>query len=650
MDREQAREYIKGQLDDYLQSKGINTRKPFCCLNPEHNDRHPSMSYDRKRGKAHCFSCGADYDTFDIIGIDFGLTDPAKIFSKAHELFNITIDGNGVSGPLSAQPVVAPPVQATQQAHDTQEAQYMAEYLIKAHQAVGQTDYFNKRGIGPDLIERFNLGYDPHFKTKEGDEYKTWHAVIIPTGPGSFNARNTKPDAAKENRLRKRGASVIYNIPALYSGKPVFVVEGEMDALSVMDAGAEAIALGSTANTEQLLKRIRLQAPTHTLILSLDNDQDGQQAAEKLKTGLSSLGVSFIEENISAQFKDPNEHLTVNRSSFIQAVQEAQAVVITQEEADLAAEREEYLRNSAANHINAFVGGIAESVNTPAIPTGFAGMDIILDGGLYEGLYVMGAISSLGKTTFFMQLADQIAQQDQDVLVFSLEMARAEIMAKSISRLTLLNTVQSGGDPHNAKTARNITTGKKYATYTQIERDLIKDSIRDYGKYADRIFISEGIGDIGADSIRKTVQKHVFFTGRRPVIIVDYLQLLAPHDPRSTDKQNTDKSVLELKRISRDFKIPVLAISSFNRMNYNHAVTMESFKESGAIEYSSDVLIGLQAKGAGKKVNGKEFDINAAKRKNPREVELVILKNRNGRTGDTLAYEYYPLFNYFKEE
>ena len=74
-------------------------------------------------------------------------------------------------------------------------------------------------------------------------------------------------------------------------------------------------------------------------------------------------------------------------------------------------------------------------------------------------------------------------------------------------------------------------------------------------------------------------------------------------------------------------------------------MTMESFKESGAIEYSSDVLIGLQAKGAGKK----EFDVNAANRKDPREIELVILKNRNGRTGDTIAYEYYPLFNYFKE-
>ncbi|MDE6708536.1 MAG: hypothetical protein K2K06_10940 [Oscillospiraceae bacterium] len=64
-----------------------------------------------------------------------------------------------------------------------------------------------------------------------------------------------------------------------------------------------------------------------------------------------------------------------------------------------------------------------------------------------------------------------------------------------------------------------------------------------------------------------------------------------------------------------------------------------------AIEYSSDVLIGLQLKGAGTK----EFDVTEAKAKNPREIELVILKNRNGVTGKRIQYKYYPMFNYFEE-
>ena len=72
-----------------------------------------------------------------------------------------------------------------------------------------------------------------------------------------------------------------------------------------------------------------------------------------------------------------------------------------------------------------------------------------------------------------------------------------------------------------------------------------------------------------------------------------------------------DKAVLELKRISRDFKLPVIAVSSLNRMSYGQRISMEAFKESGAIEYSSDVLIGLQLRGAGEAA----FDPTEAKRK-----------------------------------
>lgn len=70
---------------------------------------------------------------------------------------------------------------------------------------------------------------------------------------------------------------------------------------------------------------------------------------------------------------------------------------------------------------------------------------------------------------------------------------------------------------------------------------------------------------------------------------------------------------------------------------------MEAFKESGKIEYSTDVLIGLQLQGVGQS----DFDVNRAKKETPRRVEAVILKNRNGATGDTLEFAYYSMFNKF---
>ena len=201
------------------------------------------------------------------------------------------------------------------------------------------------------------------------------------------------------------------------------------------------------------------------------------------------------------------------------------------------------------------------------------------------------------------------------------------------------------GDTKNAKTVRGVTAGKRYEKYSNTEKDLITNAVQAYSGYAKHIYITEGVGDLGVQQIRETVEKHTRYTGNTPLVIVDYLQILAPANERATDKQNTDKAVMELKRISRDFKTPVIGISSFNRDNYKNAVSMQAFKESGAIEYSSDILIGLQLKGAG----DKDFDPTEAKKKNPREIELVILKNRNGQTGAKVPFEFYPMFNYFVE-
>jgi replicative DNA helicase len=222
-------------------------------------------------------------------------------------------------------------------------------------------------------------------------------------------------------------------------------------------------------------------------------------------------------------------------------------------------------------------------------------------------------------------------------------MSKVELIAKSISRMTFL---KCSGNPSSAKTTRGIMAGKRYLKYSQTEHELINVSTDEYfNDTGNHIYISEGIGDIGVYEVKEAVEQHIKITGSRPVVMIDYLQILTPVDMRASDKQNTDKAVFELKRLSRSMKIPVIGISSFNRENYSSEVNMSSYKESGAIEYSSDVLLGLQLVGAGKK----DFDVNAEKKKDPRQIELKILKNRNGASGDSIMYNYYPMFNYFKE-
>ena len=69
-----------------------------------------------------------------------------------------------------------------------------------------------------------------------------------------------------------------------------------------------------------------------------------------------------------------------------------------------------------------------------------------------------------------------------------------------------------------------------------------------------------------------------------------------------------------------------------------------AFKGTGELEYSADNVIGMQAAGIG----GQNFDINEAKRKDPRNIELVLLKTRSTKTGDSYKVNYYPAFNYFE--
>ena len=95
---EQNKDLIKDNLRDYmLSSRGIELRhgKCFTCVNPAHNDKHPSMGYDEERNRVKCFSCGASYDTFDLIGIDYNLPGFMSQYKKACELYGL--DGNVIA-------------------------------------------------------------------------------------------------------------------------------------------------------------------------------------------------------------------------------------------------------------------------------------------------------------------------------------------------------------------------------------------------------------------------------------------------------------------------------------------------------------------------------------------------------------------------
>ena len=205
-----------------------------------------------------------------------------------------------------------------------------------------------------------------------------------------------------------------------------------------------------------------------------------------------------------------------------------------------------------SEYLNEFLEECRKSREGQAISTGIASLNKRLDGGLYPGLYFIGAISSLGKTTLALQIADNIAKGGHYVLIYSLEMSRRELMAKTLSRESLQRDRDENRTLEHALSTRGILR----ASFTSDEqRRIVREAVEDYEVWGQKLAIVEGVGDLGVQRIADYVKGFVSRTKFAPVVVIDYLQLLAPYSKeyvRASDKQNVDKNVMELKRLSRD--------------------------------------------------------------------------------------------------
>ena len=656
-------DHIKSQLKQYLEqyverittpSGNKRNHQYVCplCGSGTGKNKTGAFSLDPKSGctRWHCFACGEAGDIFDLVGKVESLPNHGAQIKKVADMFGVSFEQSNalfhsVKGGSSSKEKKAAP--------KAYHAEFMPspEFFDKATESLnsflkGETKY---RGITLETLDRFKVGFIANWTHPNSSGTYSSPRVIVPTSETSYLARDTRrhSEATAKWEKQKVGASVPFNVGRLRDAKtPIFIVEGEFDALSVIDVNGVAIALGSTSNENLFLKQVAKYPPEQPIVLALDNDTSGKQASQKLKVALEAQGVAVMEYPQLDGVKDPNEGLQKDRDAFSLWVREGERLAQEQQAEAKTDARSEYDKLSAGYSLPSFLGNL-NAIDTEYIPSGFPALDGVLEGGLYAGLYVIGAISSLGKTTYVTQIADQVARNGNSVLFFSIEMDRSEIIAKSLCRESALYLRDTGGEPSEGLTIRQITSRQYRNFYTETQSLLLENAAERYGKYAGNIYIKEGLRGIGVEQIREGVKQHIAVTGARPLVIVDYLQILTPNEEgRYTDKQIIDKAVLELKCISRDFKVPVIAVSSFNRACYNTSVTMEAFKESGAIEYSSDVLLGLQLEGAG----NKDFNVDKAKGQSTRKIELVILKNRNGRTGGKIKYQYLPAHHVLEEQ
>ena len=404
--------------------------------------------------------------------------------------------------------------------------------------------------------------------------------------------------------------------------KKLYIVPDTNSADQIQFTGRSAIALNGSQNISAVIKQLKDLDTLPELLLFPSHYNTGIAEFNDLAQALKSADIDFTVIEYSNVYDEP--------SQLVSDKEEFEKVLLKYEHgnAEDAPQKQTDVFSFSKWETGSLLRNISLSDKEEKVPTGIEGLDVLLGGGI-EGLTVIGAAPSMGKTTFCVQLAGNIAKTGKRVLYFSLEQSPQKLALKNASRELFTKGFQFTAE----EVKDSIIAGN-----APLE---LEEYIKDAGS---RITILKNIGTGGCDSIKENVKNYIKCYKETPVVIVDYLQLLAIGEGKASDKMNNDSAIAKLSAITEEFNTPVIAISSLSRDGANKPITMSALKESGNIEYAADIILGMQYKGMAEGIN-----IPALQAKNPREIEIIILKNRMESAGNTLELNYNPAYNYFYE-
>ena len=231
--------------------------------------------------------------------------------------------------------------------------------------------------------------------------------------------------------------------------------------------------------------------------------------------------------------------------------------------------------------------------------TGFLKLDRCLSGLQKGKLYVIAARTSVGKSSFALNILSHAASNGFSCLLFSLEEDWFEIYKK----ITSISCEVDG---------RDLESGK-----VEIHREKIKKAQDMIGKSSIYYYksMTASIEDIKA-RVREESYRH-----NLDLVVVDYMQLVSSRDGDNRE-QRVASVARGLKEVAAESGVAVVALSQFNRnVGESRKPTLSDLRESGAIEQDADVVVALSRKG--------DYDYI----RHQCQIEAAILKNRSGPLG-----------------
>lgn len=275
----------KTYLWDYLE-KYHNVTSPkrfFHCLNPNHIDNNPSMMFTDKYNICKCFSCGASYDIYDLIGLDYDLHNFKEQLEKVQELYLEYI-----------------PVKKEVKKDIDNKVYDYTNYYNKCFKNRYRTTYLEQRGITRELIDKYKIGYDEERKL-----------VIFPINKHCYFARSV----VNNDKIKSKGSSDIWNKRYIKENNQlVYVTEGIIDALSleVIDPNVKVMSINGVGNINSLVYALKENNFNGTIGIAFDNDGAGKKATDELKKELAKINVNSFSTSMIATFDDTSKVKDIN--------------------------------------------------------------------------------------------------------------------------------------------------------------------------------------------------------------------------------------------------------------------------------------------------------------------------------------------------
>lgn len=269
-----------------------------CPIHKKGQERKPSAGFRESDGLMHCFSCGAVYSLPEVISHIYEKADGGKFGEK-------WLRNNCTIAFIETRDLGDFPKRDKKEIHQ----EYISEEELSKYRCVHE--YMYKRGLTDELIEMFDIGYDPNFKLKKEDG--TWSneipCITFPVrdkeGRTLFVARRSI-----EGKLFHYPHDIskpLYGIYELYKYEDIgkqedgsfhildklIITESILNATNCWKYGIPALALLGTGSKDQypLLKRL----PVEKIYLGLDPDEAGDRGTLRILNHLKRNEIFILD-------------------------------------------------------------------------------------------------------------------------------------------------------------------------------------------------------------------------------------------------------------------------------------------------------------------------------------------------------------------